>query len=75
MLPTSLFQNQILGDFYLKISEFNFVLHLNLISCYFLYLLYGLAFILDFMGTFSLKEKDVISSKSMVNVSCFKGVF
>ena len=75
MLPASLFQNQILGDFYLKKSEFNFGLHLNLISCYFLYLLYGLAFILDFMGTFSLKEKDVISSKSMVNVSYFKGVF
>ena len=75
MLPTSLFQNHILGDLYLKKSEFNFVLHLNLIRCYFLYLLYGLAFILDFMGTFSLKEKDVISSKSMVNVSCFKGVF
>ena len=35
MLLTSLFQNQILDNLFLGNSEINFVLHVNLISCYF----------------------------------------
>ena len=49
------------------------VLHVNLDSCYLFHLFYGLAFILDIMRTFSLEEKDVVNSKFIVSVSCFKG--
>ena len=60
MLLTNLFQNEILDDLFLDNPEFKFVLHVNLVSCHFWYLLHDLSFILYFVGKFLLKEKDII---------------
>ena len=75
MLLSSLFKNQTLDDLILGNSEFNFVLHKKLSSCYFLH---GLTFIQDFMRTFSLEEKDAINSSFLLIFSLqifFEGVF
>ena len=61
MLLKNLFQNEILDDLFLDSSEFKFVLHVNLVSCHFWYLLYDLRFILYFIRKFLLKEKDIIN--------------
>ena len=45
MLLAGLFQNQILDDFFLGNFKFNFVWHVNLISCYFCDFLYVLNFV------------------------------
>ena len=74
ILQASSFQNQILDDLLLDNSEFNFVLHVNLISCSFVIFI-CFSYYSRFCKNILIKRNDAINSKFNVNISCLKVSF